>query len=78
MFGITPCPVTLFTLGLLLLTTAPVPAWLLVIPLLWAQVGGSAAFLLDIPQDWLLLFSGAAVPLTAWRNRHRPPEVGRS
>lgn len=78
MFGITPCPVTLFTLGLLLLTTAPVPAWLLVIPFLWALVGGSAAFLLDIPQDWLLLFSGAAVPLTAWRNRHRPPEVGRS
>ena len=68
MFGITPCPVTLFTLGLLLLTTAPVPRWLLAIPLAWSLIGGSAAFLLGVPQDWLLLFSGGAVVLIVLRD----------
>src|SRR5260370_12258317 len=32
MFGVTPCPVTIFTFGLLLLTVCPVPRWLFVIP----------------------------------------------
>ncbi|MBX3605407.1 MAG: hypothetical protein KF788_09050 [Piscinibacter sp.] len=57
-FGITPCPLTLFTFGLFLLARRPVPWWVLVIPLLWSLVGGSAAFLLQVPQDWVLLFSG--------------------
>ena len=61
MFGITPCPVTLFTFGLLLLTTAPVPRRLLVIPFVWALIGGSAASLLRMPQDWPLLLSGLAI-----------------
>ena len=60
-FGVTPCPVTIFTFGLLLLSSAPVPWWLLVIPVSWSLVGGSAAFLLRIPQDWLLLLSAASV-----------------
>ncbi|MCW5633038.1 MAG: hypothetical protein KIT17_06840 [Rubrivivax sp.] len=58
MFGITPCPVTLLTFGLLLLAAPPVPRSLLVIPFLWSLVGGSAAFLLGVPQDWPLLASG--------------------
>ena len=57
-FGVTPCPVTIFTFGVLLLATRRVPVVLLVVPLLWSLIGGSAAFLLDIPQDWLLLVSG--------------------
>lgn len=72
MFGITPCPVTLFTFGLLLLTTAPVPRALLAIPLAWSLLGGSAAFLLGIVQDWPLLFSGAAIALLLQRDRRRP------
>lgn len=71
MFGITPCPLTLFTLGVLLLTTAPVPRGLLVVPLLWSVVGGSAAFLLGVPQDWPLLFSGLTVVLLVLRDRRR-------
>ena len=55
MFGVTPCPVTIFTFGMLLLTIGPVPRWLLVIPAVWSLIGGSAAILLDVPQDWLLL-----------------------
>lgn len=71
MFGITPCPLTLFTFGLLLLTTAPVPRLLLVIPFLWSLIGGSAALLLGIPQDWPLLFSGVAIPMLLLRDRAR-------
>lgn len=70
MFGITPCPVTLFTLGLFLLTTRPVPGRLLVIPLAWSLVGGSAAFLLHVPQDWPLLVSGLIVPILLLREPH--------
>jgi hypothetical protein len=52
-FGITPCPLTLFTWGVLLMARA-VPWWLVVIPSAWALLGGSAAFLLHVPQDWPL------------------------
>lgn len=75
-FGVTPCPVTIFTFGVLLLATRRVPVVLLVVPLLWSLIGGSAAFLLDIPQDWLLLVSGVAslALLTILdRERTRPP-----
>jgi hypothetical protein len=67
MFGITPCPVTLFTFGVLLVAQGPVPRRLLIIPFLWALVGGSAAFLLAVPQDWPLLLSGALVVPWLWR-----------
>lgn len=67
MFGITPCPVTLFTFGLLLVAQGPVPRRLLIIPFLWALVGGSAAFLLAVPQDWPLLLSGVLVVPWLWR-----------
>jgi hypothetical protein len=64
MFGIAPCPVVLFTLGVLLLAQAPLPRRLVVVPFLWALIGGTAAFLLGVAQDWLLLASaGVAVYL---------------
>ena len=76
MFGVTPCPVTIFTFGLLLLTTRPVPRWLLMIPFVWSLIGGSAAILLNVPQDWLLLLSGCiAVPLIIFRDRQTVPRV---
>lgn len=54
-FGVAPCPTTIFTIGLLLLGTWKVARWLLVIPALWAAIGGSAAVLLDVPQDFGLI-----------------------
>lgn len=69
-FGITPCPVTLFTFGVLLLTTSRGPGWLLIIPGLWSVLGGTAAFLLSVPQDWLLLFGGGiAIGILHFRKR---------
>ena len=74
MFGVTPCPVTIFTFGMLLLTTQPIPSWLLAIPLLWTLIGGSAAIVLDVPQDWLLLLSGLImIPLTVRPDRSTQP-----
>ena len=58
LFGVTPCPVTIFTFGWLLLLRAPIQWWVIAIPVMWSLIGGSAAFLLDVPQDWLLLVGG--------------------
>jgi hypothetical protein len=71
MFGVTPCPVTIFTFGLLLLAKPTVPWWVLVVPLVWSLIGGSAAFLLRVPQDWFLLLSGLAVFPIVLRDRRR-------
>jgi hypothetical protein len=75
MFGITPCPLTLFTFGILLLTTRRVPLWLLAVPLIWAVIGGSAAFLLGVPQDWPLLFGPVVVLVLVLRDRRTPAGV---
>ena len=75
MFGITPCPVALFTLGLLLLATPPVPRRVLAIPLLWSLIGGSAAFLLGMVQDWPLLLGAIVVPWIVRRDRRGSPRL---
>ena len=72
MFGITPCPLTIFTFGLLALTRGRVAWWLLAIPLGWSLIGGSAAWLLSVPEDWPLPLSGLAV-LPLLRRRDLPP-----
>lgn len=73
MFGVTPCPVTIFTLGFILTLQGPAKWPVLAIPLAWSLVGGSAAFLLDVPQDWLLLGSGLiAAALLARPDRTHP------
>lgn len=58
MFGVAPCPTTIFTFGILLWATKPVPAYLLIIPLLWSIVGMSAAVNLRVPQDYGLVVAG--------------------
>jgi uncharacterized protein DUF6064 len=58
MFGVAPCPATIFTFGFLLWTTHPVPSYLLAIPLLWAFIGLSAAANLRVPQDYGLVVAG--------------------
>lgn len=77
-FGVTPCPVTIFTFGVLLQAGRRLPAWLLIIPGVWSLIGGSAAFLLDIPQDWMLLASGlVATPLIAFMPANEAGDGGK-
>ena len=64
-FGVTPCPVTIFTFGLLLLATSRPPWWVWLIPVAWSFVASSAAFSLGVAQDWPLLITGPA-SLSLW------------
>jgi Family of unknown function (DUF6064) len=70
MFGVAPCPTTIFTLGMLLMCTGPAMRWLFPVPVLWAFIGGQAAFLLGVPQDYGLIAALVAVTIVAlghWR-----------
>lgn len=58
-FGL-PCPLTLFTFGLLLMATPGLPRALVPAPLLWAVIGATAAFALGVTQDLALLAAVAA------------------
>lgn len=69
-FGVAPCPTTIFTFGLLLWTKGRVPYWLLVIPGLWALIGFSAAVQLTIYEDMGLVIAGiTGVLVLVYRNR---------
>jgi hypothetical protein len=56
-FGL-PCPTTIFTFGLLLLTERKCPVSILIIPTIWSVFGFSAAFHFGIVEDIGLLVSG--------------------
>ncbi len=58
MFGVAPCPTTIFTFALFLLIEARVPAWLYAIPFLWSLLGVSAAAQLGIREDYGLAVAG--------------------
>ena len=58
LFGVAPCPTTIFTFGILLWATKSVPAYLLIIPFLWSIIGISAAVNLRVPQDYGLVVAG--------------------
>jgi hypothetical protein len=62
-FGVAPCPTTIFTFGVLLLARPAAPAWLFVIPVIWSVIGGSAALLLGVREDFGLIAAGIAAIL---------------
>lgn len=65
-----PCPVTIFTIGILLMSAPPLSVKIAVIPLLWAAVATSAATQLGIREDFALTVSGALLALIAmWDHR---------
>jgi Family of unknown function (DUF6064) len=67
MFGVAPCPTTLFTIGVLLQSPWSAARWLVAIPALWAAIGASASFLLGVPQDYALFVALAGVVALALR-----------
>ena len=71
MFGVAPCPTTIFTIGLLLLAAARLPIWLLAIPVLWAAIGTTAAVLLNVPEDLGLAAAAVALVLSSSASSRR-------
>lgn len=72
MFGVAPCPTTIYTMGMLLLTAGRTPLHLVVIPVLWSLIGGSAAWLLGVWEDIALPLAGmGGLCLILWGNRRR-------
>lgn len=71
-FGL-PCPTTIFTLGMLLLTAKPVPRSLLAIPVAWAAIATMAPLKFGIWEDLGLVIAAVVVPITlVLRDRERP------
>lgn len=60
-FGTSPSPMTIFTLGVLLMAGRSVSLYLVAVPVLWAIFAGTAApALLNMPEDIALLLAGVA------------------
>ncbi len=77
MFSVAPGPLTLFTLGILILGTPPARLSLFVIPMVWCLIAGTAAWVLALPEDFLLLIAGpvclALATLKSRAQRENPP-----
>lgn len=68
-FGL-PCPTTIFTFGILLMTERKLPVIILVIPVIWSIIGFSAAINFGITEDTGLLVAGIlASCMLLYRNR---------
>jgi hypothetical protein len=72
-FGV-PTPVTIFTLGMLLLTRAPYARLLFVVPLFWTVMGTWLAFELHLRED-IALIVAAALVLTMTPTEDDPDSV---
>lgn len=69
-FGVAPCPTTIFTFGIVMLARQMTSVRLAVIPIIWALIGSTAAVLLGVSEDMGLLASVLALP--ACRRASRP------
>ena len=69
MFGIAPCPTTIFTLAVLMLARQSSSFWLAAIPIVWALIGATAAVLLGVSEDLGLVASVAALAACRWKGR---------
>lgn len=71
-FGVAPCPTTIFTFGLLLWTDKRVAKYLLIIPLIWSFIGFFAALKLGILEDiGLLVASLIGTIMLFYRDRKK-------
>lgn len=75
-FGL-PCPTTIFTIGVLALSSGPGLRAVLAVPILWSLVGSQAALLLGVTPDFGLLGAGfVAMGLFARPAWGMPPAPG--
>lgn len=51
LFGVAPCPTTIFTIGMLVLARGKWVLWLSIVPMLWSFVGLAAALQLGMAED---------------------------
>ena len=65
-----PCPVVIYTFGVLLLA-GTVPLWLLVVPVLWALLGSTAVLAFGVYQDLGLILSAVLALTLLIRTRRR-------
>jgi hypothetical protein len=70
-FGITPCPLVVFSFGMFLLSPTRIAGWFYVIPAIWAVIGGTATLLLGVAQDILLPLSALAAIAAAGLFGHK-------
>lgn len=61
LFGVAPCPTTIFTIGILLLARGKWVAWLSIIPILWSLIGLAAATQLGVHEDFGLSIAAIAL-----------------
>ena len=75
-----PCPLTIFTFGLLLWAARPVPWAVLIVPVVWALVGTSAALTFGVWQDLGLpvaaLVTVGLLLAASRRDRREPAQSG--
>ncbi|MGB5875684.1 MAG: DUF6064 family protein [Bacteroidota bacterium] len=68
-FGLTPCPLVVFTFGLFLFSDRKLPWWMLPVPVLWA-IGAIVPVSLGILEDIGLMVAGVVgTSLIIYRNR---------
>jgi hypothetical protein len=75
LFGVAPCPTTIFTIGILIMMRSPHREWLLVLPLVWCVIGGSAALSLGVTPDVALWVAGVTAFVLLMRDRLPPYQV---
>ena len=66
-----PCPSTIFTFGLFMLTNNKFPKYLLIIPSLWAVVGLSAAINIGVIQDVMILIAAITADIILIRRKRQ-------
>lgn len=76
LFGVAPCPTTIFTIGILLLADGGLVLWLAVIPIVWSLIGSSAAVLLGVPEDFGLAVAAMALLIMLVKGRFHGRDSG--
>ena len=70
-----PCPSTIFTFGIFILTNNKFPKYLLIIPSIWAVIGLSAAINIGVIQDIMIIISAITANIILIRPNYNKKKV---